>query len=68
MKMPMTPKVKAPIKLTKEGLNGIRFGSVSDAKLIRILNAPPNNKEVSERAARWMAAQILGNYGYELEG
>lgn len=55
------------IKLSDEAKKAIKSKGPSDKRLTRILNEISESTMPSSREARWMAAQILGNYGYKLE-
>lgn len=62
----MPPKSKpGPIILSKEAQSAVRHNQPTDTRLINILNGSASHGFASRPLQRWMAAQILGQYGYK---
>jgi hypothetical protein len=65
----MTTKRKTDLKirLSNEAASALKFNQPSDNRLLEVLNGLATNGAATRPMQRWMAAQILGNYGYKLE-
>lgn len=58
---------KTKIKLTEEAARAIKLKGPSDNQLRKILLSNANKDMPDSRTCRWLAAQVLGQYGYTFE-
>lgn len=57
-------KNRGTVLLSNSAQIAIKNIIISDERLIEILNSNTDHYEASRQVQRWMAAQILGQYGY----